>query len=456
MFEKNKVLVIGMGKSGLASAKYLLKNGARVVLCDSKNVDKNSGILIELKNLGDIEFILGKNPTSSELKNIDFAVVSPGVPLDLDYIVELRENKKVIMSEIELAYRIGLDKNLHFIGITGTNGKTTTTSIVGEIFKSTEWESYVVGNIGNPAVQAADEASENSVLVTELSSFQLESIVEFRPEISAVLNLTEDHMNRHHTMQNYALAKSNIFVNQNKDDKCILNYDDDLTHDMGLNNPADVVYFSRKEKLDSGIYLDDEGNIVFSKDGSIEKIINKKELSLPGSHNLENCMAAIGIAISYGIDKDIIVRVLKTFKAVEHRLEYVDTVNGVKYVNDSKGTNPDSTIKAVQSYEEPIVLIAGGYDKGSDFSELFDVAKKNVSSVIALGETAELIGKTAIKFGIVNIHKAASMKDAVEISKEISKDGDIVLLSPACASWGMYNNYEERGNDFKKCVSEIK
>lgn len=455
MYENKKILVVGMARSGLAAARYLLRQGAVLVVNDSKSEEDLKGICQELESMGDVRFILGRNPNTDEVEDIDMAVVSPGVPLDLDYIMAIKNNRKKVISEIELAYQAGLKKNIRFVGITGTNGKTTTTSLVGEIFKAQGVETYVVGNIGNPAIEAVEMAGDGAVLVTELSSFQLESIDMFSPTASTVLNLTEDHLNRHHTMENYAKAKARIFENQVDDTVCILNYDDPITRSMAEGCHADVVFFSRKDKFERGIYLDDDNNIIVNNEIEEIALLKADELSLPGGHNLENCMAAIGLTLALGVEIEVLVKVLKTFKAVEHRLEYVDTVKGVKYVNDSKGTNPDSTIKAVKSYKDPIILIAGGYDKGSDFNELFEIAKDYVRSVVILGQTGDLIEETARKHGFTDLYRVNDLKEAVEKSAQIAKEKDIVLLSPACASWGMYNNYEERGREFKKLVADL-
>ncbi|MDB8820801.1 UDP-N-acetylmuramoyl-L-alanine--D-glutamate ligase [Peptostreptococcus anaerobius] len=455
MYENKKILVVGMARSGLAAARYLLRQGAVLVVNDSKSQEDLKDICQELESMGDVRFILGRNPNIDEVEDIDMAVVSPGVPLDLDYIMAIKMNRKKVISEIELAYQAGLKKNIRFVGITGTNGKTTTTSLVGEIFKAQGVETYVVGNIGNPAIEAVEMAGDGAVLVTELSSFQLESIDMFSPTASTVLNLTEDHLNRHHTMENYAKAKARIFENQVDDTVCILNYDDPITRSMAEDCHADVVFFSRKDKFERGIYLDDDNNIIVNNEIEEIALLKADQLSLPGGHNLENCMAAIGLTLALGVEIEVLVKVLKTFKAVEHRLEYVDTVKGVKYVNDSKGTNPDSTIKAVQSYNDPIILIAGGYDKGSDFNELFEIAKDYVRSVVILGQTGDLIEDTARKHGFTDLYRVNDLKEAVEKSAQIAKEKDIVLLSPACASWGMYNNYEERGREFKNLVADL-
>lgn len=447
-----KVLVIGLAKTGISAVKILSKYGAKVVVSDSKTKDELKKELGELNQIKNLEYNLGGEKLN--LENIDLAVVSPGVPLDIQIIKNLNENNIKVIGEVELAYNIAKEKNIDFIGITGTNGKTTTTSMTGEIFKAAGFETYVVGNIGNPAIEAADLAKENAVFVIELSSFQLESIDKFKAYASSVLNLSEDHLNRHHTMENYINAKARIFENQDKSSNCILNYDDIETRKLSKNCSANILYFSRKNKVD-GIYVDKSNNIIINIKNK-EVLMNISELSLPGGHNAENAMAAAMLAYSYGIELSIIKKVLSTFKAVEHRLEYVETIDEVKYVNDSKGTNPDSSIKAVQSYEEPIVLIAGGYDKGSDFEEFLTIAKQNVKALVLIGQTAEFIKEEALKLGFTDIQIVENMKEAVSVCNKKANKGEVVLLSPACASWGMYKNYEIRGCDFKTEVFKLK
>lgn len=446
------VLLVGLAKTGVSTIKCLDKLGASITVNDIKEESKLKEILDELKSINNVKYILGSHPES--IDDIELVVVSPGVPLDLPFILKLKDSKIEIIGEVELAFRIS--KNPTFVGITGTNGKTTTTSLVGEIFKMDNKDTYVVGNIGNPVIDAVQMADEKSVLVTELSSFQLESIDTFRPKVSAILNITEDHLNRHHTMENYIQAKSRIFKNQQEEDFCILNYDDEIVRDLDKSCNANVVYFSITEKLEKGIYLDEDDNIVIDIDEKIV-FINKDELSLPGNHNLENCMAAIGISYVSNVSLDSIKKVVTTFNAVEHRQEFVRELNSVMYVNDSKGTNPDSTIKAVQSYKRPIILIAGGMDKGSNFDELLEIAKQNnVKSLVLLGETALKIQECAKNKGFKEIHMVNNMKEAVETSSKIAKCNDIVLLSPACASWDMYKSFEERGKDFKDNVNNLK
>ena len=449
---KNKnILLVGLAKTGISTIKHLNKLGAKVVVNDIKDKDKLKGILDELSDLNNVEYILGYHPENVD--DIDMAVVSPGVPLDLPFILKLKSKNIEIIGEVELAYR--LSQNPMFIGITGTNGKTTTTSLVGEIFKKANIDTYIVGNIGNPVIDTVDTANENSVLVTELSSFQLESIDTFKPHVSAILNFTEDHLNRHHTMEAYMEAKARIFKNQDEKDFCILNYDNKDVKSLSDNVKAKKIFFSRKKSLDCGIYLDEDNNIIINIDKKI-KLLNKDELSLPGNHNLENCMAAAAIAYVSNIDIDVIREVLKTFAGVEHRQEFVRNLNGIMFVNDSKATNPDSSIKAIESYNRPIVLIAGGMDKQSSFDEFLDAAKENVYALVLLGETAQKIKECAQNKGFDNITVVKDMKEAVNASYQIAKGGDVVLLSPACASWDMYKSFEVRGIDFKDNVHNLK
>ena len=409
--KNKKVLLVGLAKTGVSTIKHLNRLGAKVVVNDIKDKDKLKDILDELSDLNNVEYILGHHPEN--IDDIDMTVVSPGVPLDLPFILKIKSKNIEIIGEVELAYR--LSKNPIFIGITGTNGKTTTTSLVGEIFKKAKRDTYIVGNIGNPVIDTVGVANENSVLVTELSSFQLESIATFKPHVSAILNFTEDHLNRHHTMEAYMEAKARIFENQDSKDFCVLNYDDEDVRSLSDNVKAKKIFFSRKKSLECGIYLDESN-----------------------------------------IDIDTIREVLKTFAGVEHRQEFVRNLNGVMFVNDSKATNPDSSIKAVQSYNRPIVLIAGGMDKQSSFDEFLDAAKENVYALVLLGETAQKIKECAQNKGFDNIIVVKDMKEAVNASYQIAKDGDVVLLSPACASWDMYKSFEVRGIDFKDNVNNLK
>ena len=447
---KNKnILLVGLAKTGVSTIKLLNKLEANIIVNDIKDKEKLKDILEELKDIKNTEYILGYHPQNVD--HIDLAVVSPGVPLDLPFILKLKEENIEVIGE--LAYR--LSKNPKFVGITGTNGKTTTTSLVGEIFKADNKDTYIVGNIGNPVIDTVELTNEDSYLITELSSFQLESIVDFKPKVASILNFSPDHLNRHHTMENYIAAKANIFKNQDENDFAILNYDDMEVRKLAPKCKGQIIFFSRKEKLEKGVYLDENNNIVIHIDEKIV-LLNKKELSLPGNHNLENCMAAIAMAYVCNINLDTLKHILKTFKAVEHRLEYVRTINDIMFVNDSKGTNPDSTIKAITSYESPVILIAGGYNKESDFNELLEIGKENIKSLVLMGETADIIEKTAKEKNYKSIIRVNNMKEAVEVSYKQAEKGDVVLLSPACASWDMYKSFEARGCDFKDNVNNLK
>ena len=457
---KNKtILVIGLAKTGISTLKYLYKSQSNIIVNDIKQESDLKEILEELKELSNIQFILGKH--ISDISNIDLVVVSPGVPLDLPFIKKIKESNIEIIGEVELAYRaLSTNKNMpRIIGITGTNGKTTTTSLTGELFKNAKKDTYIVGNIGNPVIDIVESVNQESFVVSELSSFQLESINSFNPRISAVLNITPDHLNRHHTMENYIDAKAKIFSNQEKNDITILNYDDLTTRNLNQKSNGTVYYFSTNENLSleniKGAYVDSDGHIIINIDEEV-KLMHKNELSLPGIHNLQNSLATALIGYTSNIDIEIIKTTLSTFGGVEHRQEFVRELNGVKYINDSKATNPDSTIKALNSYDNSIILIAGGMDKNNDFKELATEICKNTKGLIVFGETASEIQKQARLSGYNKIiSKVKNLEEAVKLASRLSTQGDIVLLSPACASWDMYKNFEERGNEFKELVNKL-
>ncbi len=442
------VLLIGLAKTGVSTIKYLSKMGSNVVVNDIKTKEDLKEILEDLKEIENIEYILGKH--IENIENIDLVVVSPGVPLDLPFIKNIKEKVEVI-GEVELSYRLS---NLpKIIGITGTNGKTTTTSLVSSIFKEAKEDVFTVGNIGNPVIDTVDVATKESVLVTELSSFQLESIDTYKPHISAILNFSEDHLNRHHTMEEYIKAKCNIYKNQDENDYLILNYDDILVRNL-RDTKAKKIYFSCDSILEKGVYLDENEDIIINIDKKIN-LMNKNELKIRGKHNVQNAMAGIAISYIYGIDVSIIKNALKNFSGVEHRQELVKNINGITFINDSKATNPDSSIKAINSYEN-IILIAGGMDKENDFENLLENAKGRVKSLVLLGETSQKIKDLALKKGFDDVNIVANMKEAVSMSYEKANEGDIVLLSPACASWDMYKSFEVRGRDFKENVNSLK
>lgn len=448
-FNNKNVLICGMGKSGISAAKLLLRYSANITLQDYKKEYELKNELKEIKDL-DINILTGKNPDDIVL-NMDLIVLSPGIPTNLNFIKMGKEAGIKIIGEVELAYYFIKGK---IIGITGTNGKTTTTSILGDMVSRYSKKTYIVGNIGEPITNKADEMDEDSICVCELSSFQLETIDKFKPYIGAVLNISPDHLDRHITFTDYIHSKENIYKNQTEKDFLILNYDDEFCRKMVPKTKSKVLYFSSKEEVE-GIYLKDE-YIYINYSNINEKILNIKDIKLVGTHNVENIMVTILIGHLLNIPKDIIRESIVEFKAVEHRMEYVETINNIDFYNDSKGTNPESTIRAIQSVEKPIILIAGGYDKGTSYSKLVENFKDKVKLVVLIGETAKRIENEAKQIGFTNTIRVDSLKDAVNISYENGESGDIILLSPASASWGMFENYEIRGNEFKKYVNELK
>lgn len=445
--EGKRVLVFGAGRSGIAAAKLLQKLDATVVLYEeNKNADTAS-LKDKLDTGRNFKAYFGNFPDQG-LDRIDLIILSPGISAGHPFVMSVKKKGIPVWGELELAFRNSRGK---VIAITGTNGKTTTTSLTGEIMRTYFKEVFVAGNIGKPYSDIALETTDESVSVIEVSSFQLETIHTFRPNISAILNITPDHLDRHHTMDNYIGLKKDITRNQNMDDLCILNYDDENIKKIADRIKTRIMYFSGERQLKNGLYLD-EGDIVYARDGHTEKICNVNELKILGRHNYENVMAGVGIAVSMGIPAKLIYKAVTSFKGVEHRIEYVDTINGVKYYNDSKGTNPDAAIKAVRAMNRPTILIGGGYDKGVTFDNWIMSFEGKIKTLVLLGQTAEKIAETARKYGFYNIIMAKDLKEAVTASAKMAVPGDAVLLSPACASWDMFESYEERGKLFKEYV----
>ena len=446
--EGKRVLVVGSGKSGVAAAELLRKKGITFVLFDG-NKDLDVTALIE-KNpvFAGAEILLGEL-APEDMARIDLVVLSPGVPTDLPMVNELRNRQIPIWGEIELAYHFAKGR---IIAITGTNGKTTTTSLVGEIMANYFDDVKVVGNIGIPYTSVAADTTEDTVTVAEISSFQLETVHEFHPIVSAILNITPDHLNRHHTMECYAWTKERISENQTKADTCVLNLEDKYLTDFAPECKADVVWFSSERKPSVGAYVD--GEMIKYTDGTNDyDMLNVHDMNLLGKHNYENVCAAIAMTKAAGIPDDIIIEQVKKFKAVEHRIEYVATKNGVDYYNDSKGTNPEAAVKAIEAMVKPTILIGGGYDKGSEFDLYVKAFKDKVKLLVLIGQTSAKIADTCKKYGFDNIEYADSMEQVVDICAKNAVSGDAVLLSPACASWGMFDNYEQRGRIFKDLVN---
>ena len=438
---EKKAVVVGLGKSGLAAYELLKKMGARVCLYDGKEDLDVSAY--------DAPVYLGDFP-EEVFAGLDCAVFSPGVPLDIPPAHFLREKNVPIIGEIELAFM--MEKGT-VAGITGTNGKTTTTTLVGEIMKAYNEQTFVVGNIGNPYTKEVLKSTENSFTVAEISSFQLETIDTFRPKVSAILNITPDHLNRHKTMECYIDTKFAIAKNQTKEDLCILNYEDEVLRNRAGELSCLVKFFSSKQKLTDGLYQDDMHNIVDGETGEV--LMNMKECHLPGDHNCENIMAAILITREIGVPMETIVSAVKGFHAVEHRIEYVCTKHDVEYYNDSKGTNPDAAITGIQSMSRRTVLIGGGYDKSAEYDSWIQAFDGKVKKLLLLGQTKEKIAASAEKMGFLDYEFVDSLEAAVTRAAEIASPGDAVLLSPACASWDMFDSFEQRGKLFKEYANQL-
>ena len=450
MSEK-KVLVFGTGISGIGAAKLLEKVQAEVILYDGNEKLCKEEIRKKLPNDSKCEIVLGA--LSKELlESLDLVVMSPGVPLDIPAVEQIKAAGIPIWGEIELAYQMSEGMVL---AITGTNGKTTTTALLGEIMKAYAESVFVVGNIGNPYTDAALSMTEDSYTVAEISSFQLETIDTFAPKVSAILNITEDHLNRHHTMEEYIRVKELITKNQTKEDYCILNYEDEVLREFGEKCPAKTVFFSSERKLEKGVFLDDDV-ICLKTDKETFEIVKTEELKILGKHNYENVMAASAMAYYAGVPMEVIHKAVTQFRAVAHRIEFVEEIDGIAYYNDSKGTNPDAAIKGIQAMNRPTLLIGGGYDKESSYEEWIQSFDGKVKYLVLIGQTREKIQEAAHKCGFMNTILADNLEEAVSICTEKAEKGDAVLLSPACASWGQFDNYEQRGDKFKEYVYALK
>ncbi|MCD8152824.1 MAG: UDP-N-acetylmuramoyl-L-alanine--D-glutamate ligase [Clostridiales bacterium] len=446
-----KILVFGTGISGISAAKLLLGRQARVILFDGNDTLDCARILEEFPEDAAVEIYTGELPQEKR-EEIGLVVLSPGVPADLPMVCDFRAAQIPVWGEVELAYRCAKGD---LLAITGTNGKTTTTSLVGEILKSRFDNVKVVGNIGIPYTSMADEMTEETVTVAEISSFQLETIDSFCPRVSAILNITPDHLNRHHTMENYIAAKLAITKNQTPEQICVLNYEDEILRERAADISARIVWFSSLRPLRDGYYLDGS-RICRSEDGEVTEVISTDDLKILGRHNYENAMAAVAMASAVGVPMENIRNTLRNFRAVEHRIEYVTEKRGVYFYNDSKGTNPDAAIKGIQAMDRPTCLIGGGYDKNSTYKEWIESFDGKVKALVLIGQTREKIAAEAEACGFTDYFFADSLQEAVDLCYEKAEPGDAVLLSPACASWGMFPNYEVRGKMFKEMVHALK
>jgi len=439
-----RVLIVGLGQSGLAAARFVKSKGARVTVSDSKTLEElkdqiprllEEGIAVETGRHGERTF-----------QNQDLIVVSPGVPLEGLPLPPSRRAK--VIGEIELAAQFIPGP---ILAITGSNGKTTTTALVGEVVKNGGFPTLVGGNIGTPAISLVAEATDDTVVVLEVSSFQLETIRSFRPHIAVVLNITPDHLDRHGTFAAYRDAKARIFENQQADDFAVLNADDPSSGELRTRTRAQIFWFSRKQVPDQGAYVR-EGRIFFRRAGSQREIMPVSDISLPGAHNLENVLAAVCAGVLAEVEPGRIRKAVGEFRAVEHRLEYVASLRGVAYYNDSKATNVDATIKALESFPANIRLILGGKDKASDYRQLNDLLRERVKSVYTIGAAA---GKIESQIQGTEVVHAETLENAIRRAAAAAESGDIVLLAPACASFDQFRNYEHRGKVFKQVVRSL-
>lgn len=449
MIEKyrgKKVLVLGLGKSGVNAAKLLKKLGAEVTVND-KNTPSDLTQVNELKNEG-IEVITGSHPLEL-LENIDLMVKNPGIPYTNVLVSGAKDKGIKIITEPELAFEIS---DARFVGVTGTNGKTTTTTMISLMLNQgqTEGKAYVAGNIGVPASQVAQEATNKDTIVTELSSFQLLGITEYHPKVAVLTNIYEAHIDYHGTRENYVNAKMRIVMNQTEDDYFVVNWDNEEWQELSQRSKAKIVPFSRLGKSKDGAYVAD-GYLFYKED----KIMPVADIKVPGTHNVENALAAIAVAKIFGKSNEDIKEILTTFSGVRHRTQYVTTLNGRKFYNDSKATNMEATEKALAGFNNPVVLLAGGLDRGFTFEKLEPSLKNKVHAMIVFGETADLMAKAGKEAGVEKIIKTKDAVSAVPEAYKVSNEGDVILLSPACASWDQWPTFEVRGDKFIEAVEKL-
>ena len=446
------VLIVGMARSGVAAAQLLCREGAAVTVNDMKPRE-SFGEKLDVLNDLPISFRLGEDGIDA-LKGQDLLVISPGVPIDAPIVKAARERGVPVTGEMEMASRIAKGS---MVAVTGTNGKTTTVSLLGAMFEAAGKVAHVCGNIGYPLSAAALESRYDHVIVAEVSSFQLETTETFHPLTAAVLNVTEDHLNRHGTMEVYTGLKRHIFDAQDETNFAVLNYEDAACRSMAKGLASRPLFFSRLHEVEQGAFVRD-GQIILRMGGEEKTVCGAEEIRIPGPHNLENALAAAAVAFSRGVPAPVIRQALRTFPGVEHRIEFTRELDGVRYINDSKGTNVDSTIKAVQSMKAPTALILGGYDKHVSFDPLAEEIVKTplIEHCVLMGATADQIRAALEKTGYQAIHRASSLQEAVELCRSLSRPGGNVLLSPACASFDMFSDYEQRGRIFKQIVNELK
>lgn len=443
----HKILVIGLGRSGTAAARKLKQLRKEVKAIDVNITPEMVSVAKEMEKEG-IEVKLGKHQPS-DLENQELVIVSPGVSPGAPILAEARGRKIPIWSEIELAYRLTARP---IIGVTGTNGKTTTTVLIGEIFEQASRPNVIAGNIGLPLVEGVDKASSNAILVTELSSFQLENIVEFRPHVGVLLNVAEDHLDWHPNFKEYQQAKKRLFLNQEKSDFAVINYDDPIVRNLAKATAAQTILCSKKP-LQKGVFLKG-GQIIVRLGSKEERVCSNDELKIKGEHNLDNAMAAAAACLVTGVKIEAIRKALISFKGLEHRLEHVATINGVDYFNDSKATNPDATVKALMAFKRPLVLLLGGRNKGNSFTPVEKATSRKARSIVVFGEAGDEI-KLVFNGKSVEVIQVFSVEEAVKAAAQKAQAGDVVLFSPACASFDAFSSYKERGKVFKAAVRDL-
>lgn len=452
-FKNKKILIAGMAKSGIACAKVLYEMGADITIYDREQKDDFFDISSKLGE--DIEYKFNIDPVNL-IDGMDYVILSPGISINQDFAKKAKQNGTKVIGEIELGYLLS---KAPIICITGTNGKTTTTALTGAMvengFKDSERKAFVLGNIGTPIVEQAQQTTQKDIIIAEVAGFQLESTEQFRPISCAFLNISQDHLDRFFTMEAYIASKTKMFDNQTDQDFAILNLDDTIVSKMGDLTKANKLFFSTKQKVENGAFVEGD-NIYFSLEGDTVFIIAKDEIFIPGEHNVSNALAAICLAKSIGIPDEAIRETLKTFQGVEHRIEGFFEFDGIKFINDSKGTNPDSTIKAIEAMKAPTVLILGGSNKDSDYLPVFNAFNGIIKKVVALGETRYQILRDAKKANFKDIIICeGSFDEAVKTAIKLCEKGDNLLLSPACASYDMFDNFEQRGKYFKELVKKI-
>lgn len=444
-YKNKKVLVLGLAKSGFAAAKLLHQLGANVIVNDMKPLEENETAQ-SLAELG-IDVVCGSHPLELVDPSLFAIFKNPGIPYTNPILQKAAALQIPILTEIELAYQIS---EAPFIGITGSNGKTTTTTLIYEMLNVGKKNPLIAGNIGTVACEVAQEASDDNYIVTELSSFQLMGVQEFKPVISVFLNLFEAHLDYHGTKEEYGKAKANIFKRQTENDYAVVNVDDQEVSQFAELSKATKVYFSTKQIIPEGACI--VGDELQFKG---ESIINKEDIALPGEHNLENILAAVSVAKLIGVSNEAIISVLRTFTGVKHRLQYIGTIEDRDFYNDSKATNILATTKALSAFTQPIILLAGGLDRGNEFDELLPYLK-NVKALVTFGQTAEKLINIAQKAGIKMIEHVDNVEKAVPVAYNLSNPNEVILLSPACASWDQYKTFEVRGDIFTEAVHKLK